>query len=115
MGNTLIQRGWSRSFANALTLSPGAAVGFCPSLQPWAVGILSVGMAPCGFASGIAGVLPQAGAGADPCERRHSSATGADQRDDARKNTRHVHEILQMIARTLSDVRMRWNLIVEVR
>jgi hypothetical protein len=32
-------------------------------------------MAPCGFGSGIAGVLPQAGAGADPCRRRHSSAT----------------------------------------
>ena len=75
LGSTLIQRGWSRPVANALTLSPGAAVGFCPSLQPWAVGILSVGMAPCGFASGIAGALPQAGAGAAPCIRRHSSAT----------------------------------------
>src|SRR5438034_10944456 len=74
LGSTLIQRGWSRSFANALTLSPGAAVGFCPSLQPCADGILSVGMAPCGFASGIAGELPQAALGAAPCMRRQYSA-----------------------------------------
>ena len=31
-------------------------------------------MAPCGFASGITGALPQAGSGAAPCIRRHSSA-----------------------------------------
>jgi hypothetical protein len=57
-----------------LTLSPGAATGFWPSAQPLAVGILSVGMAPCGFAAGTTGALPQAGSGAAPCIRRHSKA-----------------------------------------
>jgi len=31
-------------------------------------------MAPCGFATGTTGALPQAGSGAVPCSRRHSSA-----------------------------------------
>ncbi len=74
MGSTLIQRGCFRPVANALTLSPGAATGVCPSVQPLAVGILSVGMLPCGFAAGTTGALPQAGSGAPPCSRRHSSA-----------------------------------------
>ena len=30
LGSTLIQRGWSRSVANALTFSPGAAIGVSP-------------------------------------------------------------------------------------
>ena len=30
--------------------------------------------APCGFAAGTTGALPQAGSGAEPCDRRHSSA-----------------------------------------
>ena len=58
LGSTWIQRGCLRPVANALTLSPGAATGVCPGAQPRAVGILSVGMLPCGFAAGIAGVLP---------------------------------------------------------
>ena len=74
MGSTSIQRGWSRPVANALTLSPGAAIGFCPSLHPLAVGIFSVGIAPCGFAAGTTGALPQAGTCGTPCSRRHSSA-----------------------------------------
>jgi hypothetical protein len=74
LGSTSIQRGWSSPAANALTLSPGATVGFWPSLQPLAVGIFKVGSAPCGFASGIAGAWPQAGAGAVPDSRRHCSA-----------------------------------------
>src|SRR5260370_36604926 len=75
LGSTLIQRGCFRSVANALTLSPGAATGFCPSLQPLADGIFNVGSAPCGFASGTTGAPPQAGAGAAPCSFRHRSAT----------------------------------------
>src|ERR1700722_19215473 len=63
LGNTWIQRGCSRPVANALTLSPGAASGVWPGLQPWAVGILRVGILPCGLAGGIAGELPQAGSG----------------------------------------------------
>jgi hypothetical protein len=35
---------------------------------------LSVGIAPCGFAAGTTGALPQAGAGAAPCNRRQNSA-----------------------------------------
>src|SRR5260221_12020463 len=66
LGNTLIQRGCFRPVANALTLNPGAATGVCPGAHPWAVGILSVGMLPCGFASGIAGALSHAGSG-EPC------------------------------------------------
>src|SRR5262245_44696707 len=75
LGSTWIQRGCSRPVANALTSRPGAATGFSPFAHPWAVGILSVGMAPCGLAAGITGVLPQAGAYAGSCTRRHSSAT----------------------------------------
>src|SRR5260221_12307564 len=75
LGSTLIQRGCSSSVANALTLSPGAATGFCPSLQPLADGIFNVGSAPCGFASGPTGAPPQAGAGPAPCSFRHCSAT----------------------------------------
>src|ERR1700675_3219291 len=74
LGSTLIQRGCFRPVANALTLSPGAATGFCPPLHPLAVGILSVGILPCGFAVGTTGALPQAGAGAAPCNRRQNSA-----------------------------------------
>src|SRR5579859_7598817 len=74
LGSTLIQRGWSRPVAKALTLSPGAATGISPLLHPWAVGILSVGIAPCGFAEGTTGALPQAGSGWSPCDRRHSTA-----------------------------------------
>ena len=55
LGSTWIQRGCLRPAAKALTLSPGAATGVWPGAQPLAVGILSVGMAPCGFAAGIAG------------------------------------------------------------
>src|SRR5277367_2862349 len=65
LGSTWIQRGCARPVANALTLSPGAATGVCPGAHPWAVGILRVGILPCGLASGIAGALPHAGSG-DP-------------------------------------------------
>ena len=105
MGSTWIQRGCFRPVANALTLSPGAATGICPSLHPLAVGILSVGRLPCGFAAGTTGALPQAGSGAAPCSRRHSMRGGADQRDDSRKNAGHVIPLL--IARTLSDASAR--------
>src|SRR4029450_6810302 len=93
LGSTLIQRGWSRSFANALTLSPGAAVGFCPSLQPCAVGILRVGMAPCGLAVGIAGGLPQAALGWAPCSRRHSSAAAP---TSATKRAKILEKLIQV-------------------
>ena len=60
--------------AKALTLSPGAAIGVWPGLQPRAVGIFSVGMLPCGLAAGIAGALPHAGSGEPPVSRRIWSA-----------------------------------------
>src|ERR1700691_2220578 len=66
LGSTWIQRGCARPVANALTLSPGAATGVCPCAHPWAVGILRVGILPCGLACGIAGALPHAGSG-EPC------------------------------------------------
>ena len=69
LGNAWIHRGCFRPVANALTLSPGAATGVCPSVQPLAVGILSVGMLPCGLASGIVGAEPHAGSG-EPCVNR---------------------------------------------
>src|SRR5271163_1256319 len=74
LGSTSIQRGWSRLRANALTLRPSAATGVCPSDQPLAVGILSVGIAPCGFAAGISGLLPQAGSCVPCLSRRNWSA-----------------------------------------
>src|SRR5580698_7220877 len=66
LGRTWIQRGCFKPVANALTFNPAAATGVCPGAHPWAVGILRVGMAPCGLASGIAGALPHAGTG-EPC------------------------------------------------
>jgi hypothetical protein len=60
--------------ANALTERPAAATGVCPSIHPFAVGILSVGMLPCGLAAGIVGELPQAGSCEPSVRRRVSSA-----------------------------------------
>src|SRR5262249_38748828 len=74
LGSTSIQRGWSRPPANALTLSPGAATGVCPSLHPRAVGIFRVGMLPCGLPAGIVGALPHAGSGEPLVSRRICSA-----------------------------------------
>ena len=54
-------------------MSPGAATGVRPAVQPLAVGIFSVGM-PCGFAAGIAGALPKAGSWHAACRRRHRIA-----------------------------------------
>src|SRR6266567_4681867 len=73
LGSRLIQRGCLRPVAKALTLSPGAATGVWPGVQPLAVGILSVGMLPCGFAAGITGALPRAGVFGVPCSRRHDT------------------------------------------
>ncbi len=42
-------------------LEPGRGDRLLARPHPCAVGIFSVGMAPCGFAAGIAGALPQAG------------------------------------------------------
>ncbi|HEY4045124.1 MAG TPA: hypothetical protein VGM32_25215, partial [Rhodopila sp.] len=74
LGSTWIQRGCRRLVANALTLSPGAAVGVCPGAHPLAVGILSVGILPCGLAGGIVGVVPQAGCCTPAVRRRSRSA-----------------------------------------
>ena len=104
LGRTLIQRGWSRSVANALTFSPGAAVGVSPSLHPWAVGILSVGRAPCGFASGITGALPQAGFCAASCIRRHISAAPPISATIRAKMPEKFIKFLLSIARMLSGV-----------
>src|SRR6185436_13905625 len=43
LGRTCSQRGWSSPVAKACTLSPGAAVGDPPPLQPTASAIFSVG------------------------------------------------------------------------
>src|SRR4051812_35618346 len=69
-GRAWIQRGCFRPAAKALTWSPGAATGVCPAAHPFAVGIFSVGMLPWGFAGGIAGVLPKAGAFGPSCRCR---------------------------------------------
>ena len=45
-----------------------------PGAPAPALGIFSVGKAPCGFAAGTTGALPQAGSGAASCSRRHCSA-----------------------------------------
>ena len=45
-----------------------------PLVHPLAVGILSVGILPCGFAAGIAGELPQAGSCEPSVSRRITSA-----------------------------------------
>src|ERR1700733_10103702 len=86
LGNTWIHRGCLRPIANALTLSPGAATGVCPTVQPWAVGILSVGILPCGLASGIVGAAPHAGSG-EPCvncrDTRAAPPTSATTRENA--------------------------------
>src|SRR5512134_3665341 len=74
LGSRWIQRGCLRPVANALTLSPGAATGVCPGAHPLAVGILSVGMLPCGLAAGIAGLLPTAGSEGLPCSLRQRIA-----------------------------------------
>jgi len=55
-------------------VSPAPATGVFPSDHPLAVGILSVGILPCGFAAGIAGELPQAASCEPSVSRRISSA-----------------------------------------
>src|SRR5258708_29399563 len=112
LGSTLIQRGCFRPVANALTLSPGAATGFCPSLHPLADGILSVGIAPCGFATGTKGELPQAGSGAAPCNRRHSSAAAPMIATMRAKIPEKLMSFPHLIARTLSDTNAPLNLVL---
>src|SRR4029077_8851333 len=87
LGSSCIQRGCLRPAANALTLSPGAAIGVCPCAQPLAVGILSVGMLPWGFAGGIAGVLPNAGSRAAPPPPRPQAPAGAAHPNQAAEHT----------------------------
>src|SRR3712207_4709422 len=60
-GRTSIHLGCSKSVAKALTLRPGAAIGVCPTVHPFAAGILSVLRLPCDVAAGISGVLENAG------------------------------------------------------
>ena len=97
----------SRPVAKAFTLSPGAATGFCPVVQPRAVGIFSVGMAPCGFASGTYGVLPQAGAGAAPCNLRQNSAPAPISATMRAKTAEKFIAFPLYNARTLADVSTR--------
>ena len=49
-------------------------MGVRPDGHPRAVGIFSVGIAPCGLASGIVGLAPQAGACSPYRIRRNSNA-----------------------------------------
>ena len=72
-GSTCSQRGCLRPVAKALTLSPGAACGVWPESQPRAVGIFSVGSAPCGRAGGMAGRGPTAGCDGVPRSRRQAT------------------------------------------
>src|SRR5690606_30443686 len=74
VGSTWIQRGCFRPAANALTLSPEAAVGVWPWDHPLAVGIFRVGM-PCDLAAGITGALPKAGLGSPSFRCRTRIAT----------------------------------------
>src|SRR3989442_9000313 len=103
LGSTWIQRGCLRPVANALTLSPGAAIGICPWAHPLAVGILSVGMLPCGFAAGIAGVLPTAGLCAPPCSRRHAIAAAPISATMRAKIPDKLIALLPLVARKLED------------
>src|SRR5690349_551736 len=73
LGSRWIQRGCLRPVAKALTLSPEAATGVWPAVHPLAVGILSVGMLPCGFAAGMTGASPTACTLGVPCSRRQAT------------------------------------------
>jgi hypothetical protein len=64
-------------------------------------------MAPCGFASGTTGALPQAGAGAAPCNRRHNSAAAPMIATMRAKIAEKLMSFPSLIARTLSDTNAR--------
>ena len=51
-----------------------------------AVGIFRVGMAPCGFASGMPGLLPQAAVQAGVTQPPRDTRRTTDHRDDAREH-----------------------------
>ena len=78
-------------------MSPGAAIGSCPSPQPRAVGIFKVGIAPCGFASGIAGAAPHAATCGTPCILRNVQRDAADDSDDFRKHIGKAHGTLALV------------------
>src|SRR5882724_8421855 len=107
LGSTWIQRGCLRPVANALTLSPGAATGVCPGAQPLAVGILSVGMLPCGLAAGIAGVLPTAASSAPLCSRRHRIAAAPISATSFAKMLDTLMTFLPLMARMLSRIHLK--------
>ena len=104
-GSTWIQRGCLSPDANALTLRPGAAIGVWPSLHPLAVGIFSVGMAPCDFAAGIIGALPKAGTGVPPCMRRNSTVTSPISATPRANMVETLIFIFPLVARRLTGTR----------
>ena len=63
-------------------------VGICPSLQPLADGIFSVGSAPCGFASGNHRGAAPGRLGRCALQPAPQQRGAADQRDDAREKCR---------------------------
>ena len=114
IGQHVIQRGCFRPVANALTLSPGAATGFCPSVHPLAVGILSVGICPRlrhrNHWSAAPGRLGCCALQPPPQQRG-----GADHATIRAKIPDKAHFIPLLIARTLSEARVCWNLLFDVR
>ena len=79
-------------------------MGVCPGAHPRAVGILSVGMLPCGRAAGIAGVAPTAGSCAPPCSRRHRIAAAPISATSFAKMPDRLIALPPLIARMLSSI-----------
>src|SRR5262249_4859085 len=106
LGSRWIQRGCLRPAAKALTLSPGAATGVWPAVHPRAVGILSVGMLPCGLAAGITGALPRAGVLGVPCSRRQNTVP-APTSATPRAKTSEKLIACSLVVRTLVETGLR--------
>ena len=90
-------------------MSPGAATGVCPWAQPRAVGIFRVGMLPCGFAAGIAGLLPKAGSWAPPVSRRHMTAAAPMSATIRAKMPDMLIALLPLVAPMLAEASLGWN------
>ena len=102
-GSTSIQRGCCSPVANALTFSPGAATGVCPTVHPFAVGILSVGILPCDFAAGMAGASPQAGSGKPVVNRRDTSAAPPTTATTRAKTSEKANSVFPLVANSLTE------------
>ena len=67
-------------------------------------------MLPCGFAAGIAGALPQAGAGAPPASRRAmSAAPPISATTRAKISEKFKRTFFSLFAGRLAEACLRWN------